>query len=96
MYTIRARVIDIRPFVAGDYNIYFYERPTLAAGDSDNAVSITWPQVYLYALLTEIQVFAQDQRNLAVALEAYRAEVRATNKEASYSHGDKPAMRRHH
>jgi len=94
VYLVRARIIDIRPFVAGDYNLYYYHRPVLAAGDSSNAVSITWPNVYLSALLVEIQLWAQDQRNLEVARGNYKSEIAETNREASRSQGDKPAMRK--
>lgn len=94
VYAVRSRIVDIRPFTAGDFNIYYYNRPSLPTGASTNAVSVTWPQVYLAALLVEVRTWKEDPRNMEVALGRYNSEVRAINKEAEYSRGGKPAMRR--
>lgn len=95
-YLISNRTIDVRPFVAGDYELFYWQRPDMASlpGDQSNAVSEAWPSVYVYALLIELAVWAQDLENLQVYNEAFKAEVLEINKEAKRASGDKPAMRR--
>jgi len=93
-YLITARKIQVRPFVAGDFDLFYYQKPALPLDTSENAVLDAWPNLYLYASLIELNVFAQDDEQLTVNIGAFDIEVKQINKSADRGRGDKPAMRR--
>ncbi len=93
-YVIANRQIQVRPFVAGDFTLFYYQRPALPTDQSENAVLEAWPNVYLYGALIELNIFAQDTEQLTVNVQAFDLEVKQINKSADRGRGDKPAMRR--
>jgi len=93
-YVIATRKIQVRPFLAADFTLFYYQRPALPTDTSENAVLDAWPNLYLYATLIELNVFSQDDEQLKVNVQAFGVEVGQINKSADRGRGDKPAMRR--
>lgn len=93
-YIIRSRKIEVRPFIAGDYRLYYYFKPTLPLNSSENDVLDAWPNVYLHGALVELNIYAQDQEQRDLQIDAFDFEVARINKKAEQGRGDKPAMRR--
>ncbi len=93
-YVIATRKIQVRPFAASDFTLFYYQRPALPTDQSENAVLDAWPNVYLYAALIELNIFTQDTEQLQVNISAFDLEVKQINKSADRGRGDKPAMRR--
>lgn len=95
VYAIAGAQIYVRPFLAADYELFYYARPEALVLDGDtNAVLNRYPNIYTYAVLTEIYIWERDQAQLANALEAYTSDVNRANRDASRGRGEKPAMRR--
>lgn len=96
-YLIQSGLVTVRPFVAGTYPVFYYSRPQLTSGDDSNAVLDRFPQLYLYATLTQLrlwQVAAGDPAVIAATEPLYNQTVTKINKDADRARGEKPAMRR--
>jgi hypothetical protein len=89
-YLIRGGELAIRPFVSGQVLLSYWTIPELDSIVTTNEVLLAYPQLYLYAALVELQVWAQDatQRDQAVA--TYTGELRTINRAESRSSADAP------
>ena len=93
-YAIAAGQVDVRPFVEGTYNFFYYFKPQLPDGTSENPVLDAWPNVYLFASLVELNIWTQDAEERELNLGLYSGEVAEINRNAERGRGEKPAMRR--
>ena len=94
IYVIAARQVITRPATAGDFTLFYWNRPSLPDGTSENDVLDRWPNVYLFGTLAELHIFERDQENAATTRGLFDNEVARINKDAGRARGDKPAMRR--
>ena len=93
-YAIAAGQVDVRPFVAGTFNFFYYFKPLLPEATSENAVLDAWPNVYIFATLVELNIWTQDKEQRELNLGLYDGEIREINRNAERGRGEKPAMRR--
>ena len=94
IYVIAALQVTTRPTTAGDFTLFYWNRPTLPDGSSENAVLDRWPNVYLFATLHELHIFERDADQAGLTLAVYDRDVARINRDAGRARGDKPAMRR--
>jgi len=86
--------IEVRPYGGGDVlPIYYFTRPQFGVNGEANAVSVRWPQVYLYAALIELHIWEKNAEALQFVNGLYGAEVKPINRDAARARGSKPAMR---
>ena len=90
-YMIRNRAITVRPFRAIDYDLSYHTVPVLDEQNPNNEVLTSYPMVYLYAGLLELQVYRQDEKQRAIALQTYLDEVRLINRQQSRARQNAPA-----
>ena len=94
-YLIAGLNVHLRPFdTTADVTMFYWNRPALPLGTSENAVLDRWPQVYLYGTLTELHIFERDDQRAAGAKALFDEEIVRINRDAGRARGDKPAMRR--
>ena len=94
VYTARDSQFIIRPSQNGTFTLFYWARPILADGSSENAVLDRYPELYTYAALVELHRWEVNQTAAAQANEIYREEIQRINRDAGRALGDKPAMRR--
>jgi hypothetical protein len=94
VYSIKAKSIDIRPFQAKDYDLFYYSAPVLSTDLSTDAVLDAHPFIFLQAALIEAHTWAQDFQLREQALATFVSEVDDINKQAATAMtGDAPAIR---
>ena len=94
VYTARDSQFIIRPSQNGTFTLFYWFRPLLVDGTSENAILDRWPELYLYASLVELHRWERDAQRAAEALQIYQVETQRINRDAARALGDKPAMRR--
>ena len=94
IYVIAGRQVTTRPTTAGDFTLFYWNRPELPLGTSENLVLDRWPNVYLFATLHELHIFERDGEQAGLTLGVYDRDVQRINRDAGRARGDKPAMRR--
>jgi len=90
IYNIQDGKLRVRPTVAGTYNLDYFQVPTLDEANPVNDVLLRHPQLYLYAVLIELNVWVQDPEQRANALEFYNSEVKITNRAESRARMNAP------
>ena len=93
-YTAADSAFIMKPSQNGTFTFYYWSRPSLPTGASENAVLDRWPEVYLYATLAELHRWEVNPDPAAQAAQQYAADVARINRDAARALGDKPAMRR--
>ena len=94
IYVIAGRQVTTRPTTAGDFTLFYWNRPTLPDALSENDVLDRWPNVYLFSILHELHIFERDSDQAGLTLAVYDRDVARINRDAGRARGDKPAMRR--
>ncbi len=94
LYVIAALKVITRPTTAGDFTLFYWNRPSLPTGASENDVLDRWPNVYLFATLHELHIFERDPEQAGLTLSVYDRDIVRINRDAGRARGDKPAMRR--
>ncbi len=95
IYVIAGRTVETRPVPSeSDFKLFYWARPSLPEGTSENDVLDRWPGVYLFSVLAELHRFERDAERTAFAAGEYDIDVAKINKEAGRARGEKPAMRR--
>ena len=94
VYTAADSQFIVRPSQNGTFTLFYWFRPRLETGASENAILDRWPELYLYASLVELHRWEVNPQAVAPANEVYREEIQRINRDAGRALGDKPAMRR--
>lgn len=94
VYTARDSQFIIRPSQNGTFTLFYWFKPSLPDGASENAVLDRWLELYLYATLTELHRWELNPAAVQQAQEIYQQEIQRINRDSSRALGDKPAMRR--
>jgi hypothetical protein len=94
VYTAADSQFIIRPSQTGTFTLFYWARPQLPTGASENAVLDRWLELYLYATLAELHRWEVNPDAAAQATAVYQQEIVRINRDAARALGDKPAMRR--
>ena len=94
VYTARDSQFIIRPSQNGTFTLFYWAKPKLEEGTSENAVLDRWPELYLYASLVELHRWELNPPGADQATLIYQESIQRINRDASRALGDKPAMRR--
>ena len=90
-YNIQDSTIIARPFKGGDYLLSYHTVPVLDDTVTTNDVLTNYPQLYLYAALLELHVWTQDSELRAQALDTYKGEFHAINRQQARARMNAPA-----
>ena len=95
-YNVTAKMITVLPTALSTYSLTYYAEPTALIADSDtNDVLLAYPDLYLYAALSEAFFYIQDGEMGQASKAKYKEELRAINLVNTQSQaGAVPAMRR--